>query len=127
MKQREYNEMQVAIMKVLGRLSVYLSGDKLAMKEIEKIKKDYHIEEPYFTLREYLFQHSIGSYHTFHFTLNGQRISIDSIGGMLTDDYCTLYPLTKHYYVVNDVKSDNGGNCENYHCNHYLHLSPKED
>ena len=41
-------------------------------EEIEKIKKDYGIEEPYFTLRQYINSHGFGAYHTFFFELNNK-------------------------------------------------------
>lgn len=127
MKQREYSELQKEIMKVIGRLMIYLFNNHNAKVEIEQIKKDYHIEEPYLTLREYIGAKGCGAYHTFNFKLNGKNISIDTLGDMLTDEYCTLYPLTNQYYVVGDKTHGNGGNCENYHCTHYLQLEPKED
>ena len=127
MKQKEYTQEQITIMKVLSRFSCYGIYNKNIKQEIEQIKKEYDIKEPYFTLREYINIKCCGTYHTFYFILNGIEIFIDNIGDMLTDEYCSLYPLTAKYYVVNDEQKDNGGNCENYHCDHYLTLEIKED
>ena len=126
MKQREYTELQKEITKVLGRLDRFVK-DMRGKEEITQIKKDYDIQPPYLTLREYIASNSCGAYHTFHFTLKDKKISIDNLGWLLTDELCVLYPLTKEFYVVRDKTKDNGGNCENYHCDHYLTLEPKED
>lgn len=125
MKQRQYTELQIEIMNVLERLSFYLN--EKGKREMALIRKDYDIKEPYLTLREYIDSHSCGSYHTFHFVLNGKKISLNNLGYMLDDELCVLYPLTKEFYVVEDNRKDNNGNCENYHCDHYLILKPKED
>ena len=127
MKQRKYTELQKEIMKVIARLGRYLDNSKYGKEEIEQIKKDYGIEEPYLTLRQYIRKNCHGAYHTFHFTLNNKKISINTIGDMLTDEWCSLYPLTEKFYVVADNSKSQGGNCENYHCDHYLTLAPKED
>ena len=127
MKQRKYTEAQIEIMKVLERLGFYLDRSEYGKQEIEKIKKDYGIEEPYLTLRQYIMKKSFGAYHTFHFNLDNKNISIDTIGEMLTDEWCSLYPLTEKFYVADDKTASQGSNCENYHCDHYLTLAPKED
>ena len=102
-------------------------GNKGLKGLIEQIKKDYNIKEPYLTLREYINSKCCGAYHTFHFTLKNVNVSIDTIGDMLTDELCSLYPLTNNFYVLEDETESNDGNCENYHCDHYLKLEPKED
>lgn len=127
MKQRQYTELQKEIMKVLGRLAPYIRNSTYGLEEIEQIRKDYNIKEPYLTLRQYIRQESHGAYHTFHFSLNNKQISINTIGDMLTDDWCSLYPLTEKFYVIGDRTNSQGGNCENYHCDHNLTLEPKED
>lgn len=125
MKQRQYSEVQLAVMEVIGRLTRYLSHNGL--EEIEWIRKDYKIEKPLLTLRQYINSHCSGSYHTFHFTLENKEIEIDTIGDMLTDDLCSLYPLTNKFYVVKVKIKQCGSDCENYHSDHYLTLEPKED
>lgn len=125
MKQIEYNETQKVVIDVIQRLKTYL-GPR-AVDVIEKIKKDYDIKDQYLTIRNYINRFSSGSYHTFYFTLDGVEIAIRDIYGMLCDEYCALYPLTAKYYVVGDEEKNYGGNCENYHCDHYLKLEEKED
>lgn len=127
MKQRQYSEKQLLIMEIIGRLVYYLKDYHACMEEIESIKKDYGIKEPLETLRQYINNHSFGAYHTFHFKLNDKEISIDSIGDMLTDELCVLYPLTNKFYVVKDNRKEYGNNCENSHTDHFLILEPKED
>ena len=127
MKQREYTELQWAIINVINRMAVFMQHNSNAQKEIDNIRKDYDIKEPYLTLRDYIVSQGCGAYHTFHFTLKDKEISIIGLNGMLTDELCTLYPLTKEFYVVNDKRKDNGLGCDQYHCDHYLTLEPKED
>lgn len=129
MKQKQYTELQLAIIKVLGRIGQHLSRfeDKAAFGEIEKIKKDFGIEPPCLTLREYINTNCSGSYHTFWFFIEGQEITITDLGGFLTDKWCHLFAETNKYYVVKDERKDNGGDFCSYHCDHYLTLEPKED
>ena len=129
MKQRQYTELQLTIMDILGRIQHHLSEneDRYAIEEIEKIKKDFGIKPPYLTLRDYININYVGSYHTFWFFINGQEIVINNLGDFLNDKWCHLFTETNKYYVVKDERKDNGGNCENYHCDHYLTLEPKED
>lgn len=126
MKQRQYTETQKVVMEVIGRLFRYINKE-YAKDELDQIKKDYGIKEPYLTLREYIMTHCCGAYHTFHFMLHRYEISIDTLGDMLTDEWCSLYPLTNKYYVVYDEQKSNCDNCDNYHCDHYLRLEIKED
>lgn len=123
MKQREYTKTQKIVINILLKLSSYGGLGKL----IKEIRNEYKIEDPYLTLRDYIRYHSRGAYHTFHFTLNNVEINIDDLLDMLTDELSPLYPLTKNYYVIEDIKEDNNGNVENYHCDHYLKLAIKED
>ena len=125
MKQIQYTETQKVVMDIIDRLSRYVKD--VGKDEINQIMKDYGIKEPYLTLREYIMAHCHGAYHTFHFMLHRYEISINTLGDMLTDEWCSLYPLTDKYYVVNDKRRERGGNCENYHCDHYLTLEIKED
>ena len=129
MKQRQYTELQLTIIKVLGRIAHHLSKleDKAAFKEIEKIKKDFGIEPPHLTLREYINANCCGSYHTFCFFIKGQEIAITDLGGFLNDKWCHLFTETNNYYVTKDERKDNGGDATSYHCDHYLTLEPKED
>ena len=126
MKQREYTEKQKLVLEIIEKLFP-CSRDRRIEERINKVKREYGIEPPYLTLREYVEQNGCGAYHTFHFTLNGKKISIDGWWNMLTDELCSLFPLTAQFYVVEDKREDNGGDCENYHCDHYLQLEPKED
>lgn len=129
MKQRQYTELQNEIRKVIDRLSNYLplQTNKSAREEVAKILQDYDIKPPYMTLREYIKRVSCGVYHTFHFNLEGKEVCINHTQDMLTDELCTLYPLTNKYYVSNDeeTKERFGGIDERTH--HYLTLAPKDD
>jgi len=129
MKQRQYTELQLTIMNILGRIERHLrkTENEYVLKEIEEIKKDYDIEPPYLTLREYIQTKSYGAYHTFHFSINGEEIVLNTLGDFLTDELCHLYAETNKYYVVKDDMKDNGGDMTNYHCDHYLTLELKED
>lgn len=57
MKQRQYSELQIAVMDVLERLKRFLNNSNYGKTEIEEIKKKYHIEEPYLTLEILYAQH----------------------------------------------------------------------
>ena len=116
-------------MEIIRRLMPHLGKfkDRSAFNEIEEIKKDFGIEPPYLTLRQYIETNCSGSYHTFWFIINGQRIGVTDLGDFLTDEYCHLFAETNKYYVAKDDTKDNGGDCENYHCDHTLTLEPKED
>ncbi len=127
MKQREYTEKQKLVLEVITRLTPCINKNHASEKYINILKEEYGIEPPYLTLREYVYRNGCGAYHTFHFTLNDKELSIDGWWEMLTDELCVLFPLTNQFYVVEDKRKDNGGNCENYHCDHYLTLEPKED
>lgn len=133
MKQRQYSEKQSIVLDVIKLFSEeVLKRDKYGeyrefVKVIEAIKEKYGIKPPYLTLRQYIKHSSLGAYHTFKFKLCGREVCIDSINDMLSDEYCDLYIHTKDYYVIEDKQVDNGGNCENYHCDHYLVLELKED
>ena len=127
MKQREYTQEQIVIMKILLRFEIYATHSDSIKREIKQIKEEYDIKEPYLTLRDYINKHCCGAYHTFHFTLANKKISINTIGDMLTDEWCNLYPLTDKFYVAEDSAKSQGSHCENYHCDHYLTLAPKED
>ena len=128
MKQREYTDLQLIVMEILGRIGQYRSAQNASIQEeMEKIKKDYGIKPPYLTLRQYIEINSSGSYNTFHFELNNKKIAVDSLNGFLTDELCYLFGQTNRYYVTQVETKSNGGDCENYHCDHYLTLEPKED
>ena len=47
MKQREYTELQWAIINVINRMAVFMQHNSNAQKEIDNIRKDYDIKEPY--------------------------------------------------------------------------------
>lgn len=127
MKQRQYTEKQKIVMEIIARLNPCMHKNSNTKELIDAIKKEYGIEPPYLTLRDYVSQNGCGAYHTFHFTLNDKKISISGWWEMLTDELCVLFPLTAQFYVVEDERKDNGGDCENYSCDHYLKLEPKED
>lgn len=123
MKQIEYTEKQKEILKILKpfeefyKENKYFNGmDKLG-KKIKDTKEKYGIKEQYQTLREYLKKHSCGAYHQFIFEID--KIKID----VLDDhDFERMFntKLLDKYFVVNDRTEDNGGDCTNYNCKHFL-------
>ena len=129
MIQRKYTKTQLIVIDIINEFAnsqMFININKLK-ETTKRIKKKYHILDPYLTLREYIEIYQNGSYNTFHFMIGDKDISIDTISDMLTDDLCCLYPLTNNYYVVEDHLKSNNGDCTNYHCDHYLSLSYKED
>jgi hypothetical protein len=90
---------------------------------IDKIEIQYDIKPQYPTLREYLKKHSCGAYHTFIFEIdiNFTPTKVSVIDDADFEHYYNPRFLGM-YYVVNDEKKSNGGNCENYDCKHYLTL-----
>ena len=91
------------------------------------IRKKYHMPKHYLTLKEYILSHEAGSYHTFHFYINGTELCMNNLGGFLNEEYCHLYKYVNKFYVIDDNQRDNGGDFTNYHCDHYLALDIKED
>ena len=126
MKNIEYTPEQKLIFEVYKELEPFISYDSRREAQKKLIDK-YKFPKQYSTLREYISQHACGAYHDFHFNLNGKDITVMDMDDFLTDELCTLYPLTNNYYVIKDERRDNNGNCENYHCDHYLTLDIKED
>ena len=95
---------------------VELGAECTIYAEVKKYDK-------YQTLREYLKQHQAGAYHTFDFVMPYYNdkipVSVNSIW-----DFEQIYQskLLDMFYVISDNSTDNGGDCENYHCTHKLEL-----
>ena len=103
--------------------------DREQKKCTRALKEMLGITDPYPTLREYLNEHCIGAYHSFNCELvydGGTKVkaSFSSISSFV--HFYGERHLDR-YYVVKDDAKDNGGNCENYHCEHTLTLELKED
>ena len=134
MKQIEYTQEQEMVIKVVNevfeeveksqRLYDYEKRTIFGIKQ--KIYDKYGIKEKYQTLREYLKQHSCGAYHHFIFDLSNGDLHVNVIG---IEEFERLYnkSLLDKYYVLNDLTSSNGGNCENYQGVHRLELVLKEE
>lgn len=133
MKQVEFTEEQKMVWKLMLDLFDIMYRKHLILSEKEKreiaeeIREIYKIPKRIPTLKDYLEDKGCGSHHTFHFTICGIDISVDGLGGFLTKDLCWLYQYVDDFYVVDDKQKDNGGDCTNYHCDHYLTLELKED
>ena len=123
MKQRQYNEEQKLVIKVID----FLMSKNVRLKGVEQLLSMYEIKPTYPTLREYLELCDNGSYNTYHFVLGGKELTMNSISGFLDNELYELYPLTNEFYVVGVDSVDNGGDMENYHAHKYLALAPKED
>ena len=123
MKQRQYNEEQKLVMKVIE----FLRSKNARLNGVKQLLDLYEIKPTYPTLREYLETYSNGSYITYHFVLGGKELTMNNISGFLDEELYELYPLTNKFYVVGIDSVDNGGDVENYHAHKYLALAPKED
>lgn len=131
MKQVKYTEKQLLVLEVLGEIDKFfkykMSYDfqkKYYFESINKIKAKYGIKERYQTLREYISNCECGAYHNFIFDIGGKKINVIGVY-----DFERFYnsKLLDKYYVLKDNAKDNGGNCENYKCEHYLDIVEKED
>lgn len=89
-----------------------------------KLKREYGLLPKYPTLREYIRENSRGAYHNFIFHLGSHEVRVSSVF-----DFESIYKkeLLDMFVVTGDRKEDNGGNCENYECNHYLEIEAKEE
>ena len=70
--------------------------------------------------------------HSYNITINDtnnkkRRADFDTIGSLVDEDLMWLLPYIDKYYVVDDTHKSQGSHCENYHCDHYLEISIKED
>jgi uncharacterized protein Usg len=92
---------------------------------LDELKKKYDLKPKYPTLREYINEHSSGSYHSFNFDI-GRTLSANVIDCDEFERYFNPALLDK-YVVVGDNQKDNGGDCENYECNHYLVIKEIEE
>lgn len=133
MNQIKYTEKQLLVLEILNEFDKAFKQDyeayeferKKYFDKIQKIKELYGIKEKFLTLREYLEKHSCGSYHEFHFSIDGRNVSdINGVG-----DFERFYNpnLLDKYYVLSDETESFGSTCENYHCDHHLKLVAKDD
>jgi hypothetical protein len=94
-------------------------------KCLNELKKKYDLKPKFPTLRQYINEHSSGSYHRFNFSIGGV-LGANVIDCEEFERYFNPALLDK-YVVVDDKQSDNGGDCENYECNHYLVIKEIEE
>lgn len=94
-------------------------------QHLNVLKKKYELKPKYPTLREYINEHSSGAYHSFNFDI-GRTLSANVIDCEEFERYFNPALLDK-YVVVGDNQKDNGGDCENYECNHYLVIKEIEE
>jgi hypothetical protein len=94
-------------------------------KCLNELKKKYDLKPKFPTVREYINEHSSGAYHNFHFNI-GRTLNANVIDCEESERYFNPSLLDK-YVVVGDDKKDNGGDCENYECNHYLVIKEIEE
>ena len=94
-------------------------------QHLNVLKKKYDLKPKYPTLREYINEHSSGAYHRFNFSIGGV-LGANVIDCEEFERYFNPALLDK-YVVVGDNKKDNGGDCENYECNHYLVIKEIEE
>lgn len=121
------NDTQIAIKQVLDDLRSFNAQvhDKYISKSIDNIintyTKLYKLDPECLTLREYLNKNSFGAYHHFVFWI--RNVQFDVIG---VDDFEYYHnsSLLDKFMVVDDVTTDNNGNCENYQATHKLTLKP---
>jgi hypothetical protein len=120
----EYLEEKLKDMDSNKYISV-LTIKALVKHYLNELKKKYDVKTKYPTLREYINDHSSGAYHSFNFDI-GRTLSANVIDCEEFERYFNPALLDK-YVVVGDNKKDNGGNCENYECNHYLVIKEIEE
>jgi hypothetical protein len=92
---------------------------------LNELKKKYDLKLKYPTLREYINDHSSGAYHKFKFSI-GSTLNASVIDCNEFERYFNP-ALLDNYVVVGDNQKDNGGNCENYECNHCLVIKEIEE
>lgn len=129
MKQKPYTPIQEVVNDVLYEVSQLIGfvDIKKWNNVIDTIHKKYQFPKRYLTLRNYINSRETGSYHTFHFFLDGIELCMTNLGGFMTEEHCHLFKYVDKFYVIDDKQIDNGGDCTNYHCDHYLTLEVKED
>lgn len=128
MKQVEYTDKQKEIIELLKPFKELVKNNPYDLKSrikelISKTEKKYDIKPLLLTLREYLNEKSRGAYHHFIFRINNVDINVIGVSDFSRtfNDY-----LLDKYYVVEDKTTNNGGDCCNYECKHYLKLEEKE-
>ena len=100
---------------------VTLGAECTIYAEVKKYNK-------YQTLREYIKRNESGAYHTFVFIMPyyNDRISV-KVDGIWDFEKIYQPKLLDMFYIISDNATNNGGNCENYHCTHKLELKMIED
>lgn len=75
------------------------------------------------TLKEYISGYQAGAYHRFIFTIGNKEIDVIGIS-----DFISVYnpDLLEEYEVVSVETKEEGSDCTNYECRHYLTLKLKE-
>ena len=129
MKQILYTDEQKKFLEILANVEKVFAPkgtdeSREYHKKIKELKEMYGIKEKYQTLREYLKEHSVGAYHSFYFTIEDVTMVANGI-----EEFVRIYneSLLDKYYVIRDTTQEHGNNCENYHCQHFLWVVPKED
>lgn len=134
MKQTEYTEKQKLVIEIVDKFfslfgfdNLYEHDKKKLIGIKQKMYDEYGIKNKHLTLREYLRKHSAGAYHSFNFEINNGHIPVRGILGV--SEFEAIYNPTwlDKYYVIGDMTQDNGCVNDNYRCQHYLKLAPKED
>lgn len=94
-------------------------------QHLNVLKKKYELKPKYPTLREYIKEHSSGAYHSFNFVI-GRAIRVNVID---CDEFERYFnpALLDNYVVIDDSQIENGNNCENYECTHYLVIKEIEE
>jgi len=123
----DYLEEKLDYIKINRELRTYSVRDliKEMAHHLDELKKKYELKPKYPTLREYINEHSSGAYHSFNFDI-GRTLSANVIDCEEFERYFNPALLDK-YVVVGDNQKDNGGDCENYECNHYLVIKEIEE
>lgn len=93
-------------------------------KCIKAIKREYGLLPKYQTLREYITENSNGAYHRFVFFIDGSfRVEVSDVPEF---EYYHQPHFLDDYVVVEDKRTNNDGNVENYECIHHLKIERKE-
>lgn len=93
-------------------------------KFVKRIKRENGLLPKYQTLREYISDHTCGSYHHFVFYLSSIKVNVCSVWDF---EYYYQPHFLDDYVVIKDEKSDNGGNVEQYEATHELTIEKKEE
>ena len=137
MEQVKYTEKQLLVLEIIKEIDeLFAPSEKYSSEyeirtynsKINKLKAKYGIVEKHKTLKEYIQEHECGAYHDFIFEMefgfNKVKIQVSTVS-----EFARYYnpQLLERYYIVDAKTEDNGGDCENYNCKHYLKLAPKDD